>query len=254
VKLAIIPPLCWPYRFNESDDNYKLILPMHWNNQGHYEATMLNHRRGGFTILDNGVAEGMGVPFKEIQDLARRYCVNEVVLPDVIGDAEATRAAVEAIMAQMDHTSWGYMGVVQGTSFAELRAMADFYGGLQGGWGVQCIGIPRHLLSTIGEEDIRYQLASYIRSRDSRIGIHLLGTNPECMSELRHLGELFRSIGVRGVDTSAPFVYAQAHVASWIGGGNTIKRPEDYFDLSRGDFDRAVLAQNLDTLVRWVHG
>jgi len=254
MKLAVIPPLCWSYRYNESNDNYKLILPMHWQDQGHYDATMLNHRRGGFTILDNGVAEGMQTDFMELQNIARRYHVNEIVLPDVMGDMSATKEAVEAVREQISwNDPWGYMGVVQGTTFSDLCALADFYGSMQGGWGIQCIGIPRHLLSTV-DPDIRYHVARHIRSQDSRIGIHLLGTNPEHMDELRRLGDLYRGIQVRGVDTSAPFVYAQAHIASWIGGMNVIKRPEGYFDLKRSEFDRTVLIQNLDTVVRWVHG
>jgi hypothetical protein len=254
MKLATIPPLCWPYRYNESSDNYKLILPMHWQNQHHYEASMLNHRRGGFTILDNGVAEGVQYDWAELQKIARRYYVNEMVLPDVIGDMSATKEAVEATMEHISWMDpWGYMGVVQGTTFSELCALADFYGGLQGGWGVQCIGIPRHLLSTV-DPDIRYHIARHIRSQDSRIEIHLLGTNPVHMDELQRLGDLYRAIQVRGVDTSAPFVYAQAHIASWIGSDNVIARPEEYFDLKRSEFDKAVLAQNFDTLVRWVHG
>jgi hypothetical protein len=251
MKLAIIPPLCYSYQFGS--DNYKLILPEHWQNQDHLQATMLNHRRGGFTILDNGIAEGKPVEWNELEKIARRYYVNEIVLPDVMGDAEKTQAAVEAVIDDAWHptNAWGFMGVLQGKNTDECFDLSQYYLGLRGR-GLRCIGIPRHLIETMGLEEIRYILARMIRSQDETIDIHLLGTNPNYITELEELGHYYRALGVRGVDTSAPFVYAAASM--WIGSGVKCKRTPDYFDLGKKKFFLKLVKQNIDTLRGWIHG
>jgi hypothetical protein len=253
MKLAIIPPLCYPFCFNEAYDNYKLILPEHWNNQGHFEATMLNHRHGGFTILDNGAAEDKPHDWDDLLKLARRCHVNEVVLPDVMGDAQGTIKAVEAVFDDTWHPTnhFGLMGVVQGTTLEECSDLVKYYLGMQGRT-LTSIGLPRCLIRTVGLDQVRLLLAEFIRGMDKRIAIHLLGTAPQFIFELRDFGRDFRALNVRGVDTSAPFVYTQAD--EFIGDGNCRQRRSDYFDAPRKTFSRPLLQQNIDTLVRWVHG
>jgi hypothetical protein len=251
MKLAIIPPLCHAYHFG--DDHYKLILPQHWNDQNHLEATMLNHRRGGFTILDNGAAEGKMVEWDELLKLARRYHVNEVVLPDVMENAEGTKVAVKRVFEDTWHPTnhFGLMGVVQGHSTDECTDLIDYYLGMQGRT-LTSIGLPRNLINTIGVQEARYILARYIRNRDDHVAIHLLGTNPTFITELYHLGRNFRALNVRGVDTSAPFVYT-LH-GQWIGDGHVAVRPDDYFERPRSSFPQKLLEQNIATLKEWVHG
>lgn len=251
MKLAIIPPRCWPYKYQT---NYRLILPCNWQDQQHYESTMLNHRRGGFTILDNGVAEGEDRTFRSILDIARRYHVNEVVLPDVMRDAKATMNAVEDAFDSLGaHESFGLVGVVQGTTMNECYDMVNYYLAHQG-YGVQTIGLPRHLNLTLcdGNNDPylpRLELARYIRAWDKNINIHLLGLTPNYILELKDAGRAYNLVGVRGVDTSAPFVYAHKH--TWIGTGDVVERPANYFDLERPDFGTDWLDINVATLKEW---
>jgi hypothetical protein len=255
LKLAIIPPLCYPYEFGS--DNYKLILPQLWDviptRQKYFEATMLNHRRGGFTILDNGAAESKPYDWDELLKLARRFHVNEVVLPDVMGDTKATREAVEKVFADTWHpvNHFGLMGVIQGTDPEEIYDLIKFYLGMQGRT-LTSIGIPRCLIRSMDVDQARLLVAKWIRTEDEQIPIHLLGTDPEYIWELRDFGRYFRALGVRGVDTSAPFVYAAG--GEWIGSGAVRKRTEDYFDLPRDSFNKQLLEQNIATLKEWVHG
>lgn len=257
MKLAIIPPLCYPFRYNESGDNYQLLLPQLWDKverrQSYTEAAALNHRRGGFTILDNGAAEDAPYDWDELLKLARRFHVNEVILPDVLGDAEKTKAAVDAVFEDTWHPTnhFGLMGVVQGQTTEECCDLIQHYLGMQGRT-LTSIGLPRCLIRTLGVDQARYLLARFIRDRDESIAIHLLGTSPVYIYELRDFGKHFRALNVRGVDTSAPFVYARA--GEYIGDGNCRSRQNGYFDMERKEFPRKLLDMNIDALVRWVHG
>jgi hypothetical protein len=251
MRLAIIPPDCYPYWFGH--DNYKLILPQHWNNQHHLEASMLNHRRGGFTILDNGVAEAKPVEWDLLLKHARRYHVNEVILPDVMGDAEATWTAVRAVFNDTWHPTnhFGLMGVVQGQSTDECFDLVKYYLGMQG-CTVTSIGLPRCLIQTLGVAEARYIMAKTIRNLDDNVAIHLLGTYPGYILELKDLGRNYRGLNVRGVDTSAPFVYTRA--GEWIGDGRCVQRQDDYFDMPREHFPEKLRDLNIATMKEWVHG
>jgi len=251
MKLALIPPLSMPYWFG--DDNYKLILPEHWNNQSHLEASMLNHRRGGFTILDNGVAEGKQVEWAMLERHARRYHVNEIVLPDVMGDAAGTKAAVEEVFEEAWHpvNHYGFMGVVQGKDSDEIIDLIRYYLGMRGRQ-LTSIGIPRCVLDTMNLDQARLLIAKWIRNESEDIDIHLLGTNPAHIYELRDYGRYFRAMNIRGVDTSAPFVYTRA--GEYIGDGRMRKRQEKYFDMLREHFAEKLLAMNISAMKEWVHG
>jgi hypothetical protein len=214
---------------------------------------MLNHRRGGFTILDNGVAEAKPASWDELEKMARQYHVNELILPDVMGDAKATRAAVDAVFDDAWHHTnpYGLMGVVQGTNTNEIIDLIRYYLGMQGRT-LTSIGLPRCLIDTFDLAQARAMVAHWIRNEDERIPIHLLGTNPNYINELKDFGRNFRAMNVRGVDTSAPFVYAAA--GKWIGDSDIVARPDNYFDLERADFDDRLLDMNIATLGEWVHG
>lgn len=255
MKLALIPPLCYPYQFGH--DNYQLLLPQLWDRvehrQAYTEATALNHRRGGFTILDNGAAEDQMHDWDDLLKLARRFYVNEVVLPDVLGDAQGTKAAVAKVLEDTWHPTnyFGLMGVVQGQTMQECYNLIDYYCGLQGRT-LTSIGVPRCLINTLDVQAARVHLCEYIRSRSLHIDIHLLGTNPDYIFELKYFGRDFRALHVRGVDTSAPFVYAWDH--QWIGSGGLARRPDNYFDKAPEAFSKKLVQQNFDTMAGWVHG
>jgi hypothetical protein len=214
---------------------------------------MLNHRRGGFTILDNGAAEGVQLAWDQLYKIARRYHVNELALPDVMGDFNLTKTAVDEVFKDTWHPTnhFGLMGIVQGQTFDECDEMIRYYLGMQGRT-LTSIGIPRHLITTLDADHARLLLAEHIRQLDHTIDIHLLGTNPMHITELKNLGRYFRALNVRGVDTSAPFVYA-AH-GLWIGDGVARQRPDDYFDLPRSAISQKLVDMNIATLKEWVHG
>jgi hypothetical protein len=250
MKLALIPPndMAWT-----AVDNYHLILPQNWRNPLHEQACAQRWLEGGFFILDNGAAEGLTFSQQEIVDIAWRYRCQEIVLRDVMNDAEATEKLVEEDIEFFGLTSRSLMAVVQGKTVQECKELIDLYVlGMDA--VVNTIGIPRHLITTIGDGDdaIRVSLASHIRRISQRVNIHLLGTCPDYITELKDFGKTFRRLGVRGIDTSAPFVYA--YNESWIGDGDVCVRPKDYFNMTQKYFDERLVQQNIDTLTRWVHG
>jgi hypothetical protein len=251
MKLALIPP--HDLSFCQVTD-YRLILPSSYDNEDHAYAVMRTRRRpGSFLMLDNGIAEGEAYPAKELFAQATQFMANEIVLPDVIGDWLGTMTAVGHFSEYVDMDGpFGFMGVIQGKNVPELCDMVSFYLDLP---YVTSIGIPRHLITSLegGEcPDIRLIMAKHIRSQRSHIDIHLLGLNTHCINEMQLFGADYRTLSVRGVDTSAPFVYAAQGL--WIGDDISCPRPEGYFDMSRHQMPEKILNMNIDTLTRWTHG
>jgi hypothetical protein len=242
MQLALIPPYA---HLRETADPYHLLLPQCFTNYD-YHLKVLEHRTNGdYMILDNGAAEDIFTSVHQLHNLADQYKVSEIVVHDKMCDATGTIKAVKLFRLNAQPDKYKYMGVIQGRRFEDCLAMIEFY--LEQNW-ITCIGIPRHLLKL--SSTIRTALANEIRRRDGEIDIHLLGTSPDYILELRDCGSAFRDLQVRGVDTSAPFNYALDN--QWIGDGGIVLRPKNYF--SKVIRHHAPLASNIVTMTGWVHG
>jgi hypothetical protein len=257
MKLALIPPHAWA---DTHVDDYYLILPSQAPDQRHHDAIRVARRKGAFVILDNGIAEGKQERWDVLYDVANEIHANELVLPDVQGDAEATREAVDEVL---NWSTWrdpiGSMGVVQGKTMDECFNLIEYYLERSRNSALQCIGLPRCLLTDVEPETdlgvspfVRAALAQWIRGQDRSIAIHLLGTNPKYIGELSDHGGTFRLAGVRGIDTSAPWTYAARK--KWISDGGECWRQPGYLNMSYNDALGKYAEQNINTLVRWVHG
>jgi hypothetical protein len=226
--------------------NYQLVLPEHLGNPEYQEAYINARRQGNYLIMDNGAAEGNLLSHGQLRSMALGLMVNEIVVPDVLGYMDDTLQLAKDFFRFGVDTRFNYMGVVQGKSFDECCACVEAYASDHE--NINVLGIPRHLMTTCNKDDIRSELALYIRrTHPSRFQVHLLGTNPEYIRELHDLQGQFHIAGVRGVDTSAPFNYAY-HARSILD-GEVASRPDKYFDVFINKSQ--ALAYNIELLSTW---
>lgn len=245
MKLALIPSLSYLDKMYETD--YQLMLP-HLTHIDTYASSFVEAKaRGDFVILDNGEAEGIDITPAKLFEIANEFHVDEVVLPDVIGDAEGTIAKGKEALRQLSsgniHFGGQVMVVAQGKTINECYMCIDAFRGYD---GVATIGIPRHLLSIHG--GARYVLTKYIHDvHRGRFQVHYLGTNALNVREV--MGSASGYVGpVRGVDTSAPFNYAYA--CERIDSGAVVRRPQGYFKMGRRL--EHLVNHNIEVLKDWV--
>jgi hypothetical protein len=224
MKAAIIPPHSMLQLAAMSD--YHLILPHECNISPRY--TQFYAEVEGFKILDNGAAEGHKPPaINDYHALARDLDVNELVVPDVMGDAAATAVEVMRFGDFALPDEFSYMAVLQGNNLEEVTRMLDFYQDME--W-IDTVAIPRHLCKKLGD-DIRVHLGRII-STTTRFGVN----NIHCLGACSWTDEpaaLARMGIVRGMDTSLPINYGLRGVRlrntmEWKT-ENPIKRPMHYF-------------------------
>jgi hypothetical protein len=249
MKLALIPP------FSLIDDifrtDYQMLLP-NIGNERYAEAYKATRKRGDYVILDNGAAEGVMPDYDTLMGIAFDQMVNEIVAPDVLGDSEQTIREVldfDKYLRSHEHdvSQFNFMGVVQGQTWSDVCKVIDFYSRLD--W-ITAIGVPRILCDTLGEPDARVGVVRTVQTDyGSRFQIHLLGTNPRYIRELSRFSSDFASLGVRGVDTSAPYNYANC--GKFVDHFDSISRPGEYFHLDAHHFGSVQLKHNLEVMQEW---
>jgi len=226
MKLALIPPYTQMNSIFRT--NYQLVLPEHLTDKRYQEAYIAARRNGDYLILDNGAAEGDLLSPGELRSKAIGLMVNEIVVPDVLGNMmETLQLAKEFFQLGVDKR-FKYMGVIQGQTLDECCACVEAYYSEHP--NIRVLGIPRHLIDTTKNKAVRSELAQYIYSNYPGYQMHLLGTNPGYIKELRDHAQDFHRAMVRGVDTSAPFNYAWG--AKSMLKGERCDRPEYYFDIA----------------------
>jgi hypothetical protein len=227
--------------------DYQLVLPEHLANSAYQEAYMEARRRGDYLILDNGAAEGELLSHGQLRSMALGLMVNEIVVPDSLGYMDDTLQLAKDFFRFGTDARFNYMGVIQGTTYAECCACVEAYSDQFS--QISVLGIPRHLITTCEKDSIRADLAVFIRRRFGygRFNVHLLGTSPHHIRELREYQSQFAVAGVRGVDTSAPFNYAY-HAKSIIE-GDASSRPDNYFDVRVNQSQ--ALQYNIQLLKTW---
>lgn len=242
MRLALIPPYENANIIQHTD--YQLLLPQCLENNRYVHAYRRARRNGSYLILDNGAAEAVETSPEDLMERAHEMMVNEVVVPDVMGDGAAT---LEAALAFSVHTcpQFNYMGVVQGSSWGECMDCIKGFSTLQ---YITTLGIPRHLLDI--SEDMRVTLVDHIRLKyGDRWQLHLLGMNRKYTNELISYGRAYRMWHVRGIDTSAPFIYA-FNGTPLTSHGTILERPENYFERSISYMDTTYI--NLSIMKLWV--
>jgi hypothetical protein len=249
MRLALIPPVSLIDDIFRTD--YQLVLP-NIADERYAEAYRSARKRGDFVILDNGAAEGLMPDYDSLLGIAFDLMVNEIVVADVLGDTLGTMREVEDFGKYLkgherDLTQFGFMGVVQGQTWSDVCSIVDFYSRLD--W-ITTLGIPRILCDSLGEPDARVGVVRHIREGfGSRFALHLLGTNPRRIRELSRFREVYTELEVRGVDTSAPYNYANC--GKFIDHFDNISRPGEYFSLEAFHFGIVQLKHNLEVMQEW---
>ena len=253
MKIALIPPVSL-LEFTSKTD-MQLMLP-HLASIPQYRYTYLMHGKDPhqYLILDNGVAEGMRAGADMIMELGDFFLVNEIVLPDVLTNAEKTRLLSNNFLDLAKTHYRGrilskpkFMYVLQGTSFNQVIKEAQ--------WGakqpmVDVFGLPRHLITTtMTGSHINFSIRSNLAAKIQEISdkpIHLLGGSPDAPNEL---GELEFTNNVRSHDTSSPFNYA--YFNKQLQADIRCGRPLKYFDKPASSFDEHFVNINVNDLMRW---
>jgi hypothetical protein len=161
--------------------------------------------RGDFIIVDNGVAEGKDVPFIDVARIAFEINAAEIVMPDVIGNWEAS---VEATL-NPENLALVPPSMRVFAPHGETRQEVELC--------LQALLIGRNkycstIALTKGLERVPGGRAWVLWKLDS-LGmldnhqIHLLGAHLDPARDLKRLKHIYSYI--RSIDTVAPFSYAQ---------------------------------------------
>lgn len=258
MQVALIPP--------KGLEKYTQVTRMqmalaHIDYPAYREAYSAADFRGDYIILDNGAAELSSgqTPFtnKQLWNIAFKRHATELVLPDSLRNMGKTQSAVIWFFSQLDlllqpHRrlveELSFMAVIQGKSMAEFQRLIAFYAEKP---RIKVLGIPR-LLVTSEHKAMRLDLANWINDEyASRFTLHLLGTSPTWVSEIRAIARY--APFVRSVDTSLPFNYALA--GEWLDGVKPalVARPPNYFEADHSHINKGILQRNIDTLLGWAH-
>ena len=250
MRLALIPPISLLGTTFQTD--YQLMLPQLVRNDEYARNFRLHcHDPQTYVILDNGAAEGYRATALELLHIAEDFEVDEIVLPDVIGNAEATLERSRAFLDQLagKKRKFNTMFVCQGKDLFEFVDSADE----AARWPeVTTIGIPRHALRTCDDDQARISIANILQSTDRfKKQIHFLGASSRWPSEAAILSDPkhTKQTQVRGMDTSMPFNFAFRKMD--LQDGIVINRVADYFNLDERHFDAAFVQRQIYTFKTW---
>ena len=244
MQTAIIPPIdLLTEKLVESQEMY-MFLP-HLLDREEYRAHIT--RCEGYRILDNGAAEGTTYEFDALNSIAATFYIDEVVIPDVIGDCDLTieLARWAGSAAKPQGVKW--MAVVQGQKISEvLKCWREM---LRLEW-VDVIGVPRHLNKY--HPTARFALIQSLRQMSTpdedffAKPVHALGSH----SWVSEVAALARLGCVRSIDTSLPLHMAQLG-ESLRTAQEGQKRPADYFE-HRWTQEEVVMARdNIRVFQHW---
>jgi hypothetical protein len=215
-----------------------------------YTETMQRLSNKMHTLLDNGANEGDALSNEALVEAAGFLNTSEMVLPDVLGDAAGTWETSIKFLKGHARPYMNYMGVVQGTTEAELRTMVDQYATEP---IIKVLGLPRLLLSRFDLKSVRIDFANWIDMiYHGRFQIHFLGGSSIWPKEPYYANKYCPGI-VRSIDTSLPFNYGLAGVVIEQA-GKAIDRPKDYFTKWHVMTDKTSIMHNVNVYKEWCSG
>lgn len=245
MRVIPIPPLSMTAFMELSDAQLMLPLTEILKDTRYARCLAAATQRSDYLILDNGEAEGKRIDWKHLLSIAEAYGVSEIVLPDVMGNAEETLQAIKQVWFGRPQ-QYRYMGVAQGENGTQVREMIEYLISL----GVQTIGLPRHMVRSRPQARLEILQWMTLTGQDTLAEIHLLGMNPTFPGELELIRQEGYSDVVRSVDTSMPFVAALANRELRHNQDILPPRPEGYF---LAEFTEEQTAQAMRNL-RWLRG
>jgi hypothetical protein len=252
IKTALIPPLGWEQYFKQSDRiQMTLCIPHLLASAGYLKAMGESLSRGDWVIMDNGAVDGGLVTDAYLKNAAQDLEVDEVVLPDVIGNKNLTREKVRQYL-RLHNTGKRYMAVLQGIDETELQTLVKNFVDDE---LITILGIPRDHIVRI-RKGVRIDLANWIEENyPSRFKIHLLGTSSHWIDEVKFAAKYAPHI--RSVDTSAPFVYTLRNMYLGDEAARNYKavgRPENYLKGKVTFTYPPLVDRNIEAFKRWAKG
>lgn len=239
-----------------AESNFHMALAHLVGEDGYEEYTEFfkNRKEGAFCILDNGVIEGSPMPIETIIEKALLIGANEIVLPDAYKDAAKTikmvDKALKVLLTKFGAHNWPFslMVVPQGdteeTWLDCAKILLEEYGEY-----IDTIGIPKHLIDTVGNRDARLYAISNLAEKVDLEGyaIHLLGCwkTPLEVLTIAKASEQRIIPTVRSCDSAIPYVYARNGLRF-----SDDDRPDyDPIDFKKGYCNAILLSYNI---VAWV--
>lgn len=201
----------------------------------------VGRRDKAFLIMDNGVIEGNPRPISELLQKAKLVNADELVLPDVYQDMQATLRDAKAGFNYMDEfsdTEIAVMAVPQGATYDQWLVCAKE----MLTWPIQTLGIPKMLCSLNGRDgrlDALIDLQSFL----GNVQTHLLGCweSPLEVKAILNYVRQGKIKPVRGVDSAIAYVYAQAGIKMCDD-----ERPKGAVDFGAAVGDLPLLKFNID--------
>jgi hypothetical protein len=256
VKLIPIAPYAL---LAEQDTDMQLVLPHCLLQSVSYAHWHLDQPKS-YKILDNGAAEGEDVPDEILLDLAEKYKVSELVLPDSLGDRRATETKSLVFMRMntdriLKLVEGGMrLGVVaQGRHAGEACITArDILDRIALDYAIDVekevvVHVPRILITATGRPMERVYTKNRLETIRPGLTYHALGTNPAHLDELKALN----NAGFRSCDTSAPFNFARAGLPIREFHREPAPRQEDYFRWHPSIVEHTRSLENILIMRKW---
>jgi len=223
------------------DDNYHMCLAHLINRDDVYTEFYKDIGRqpgNKYLIMDNGVIEGDPRPIEEIIKKALYVRADEIILPDVFLDKDATLVkSYEALGYVHNNFPLKVMAVPQGKTLDEWLECAI----VMLDWDIDCIGIPK-VLTKIAGRDGRLEALKCLGNKLRGLDIHLLGcwNSPIEITLIERCVKNGEIRPVRGVDSVIAYVYAREGLLL-----SDADRPAGAIDFSAHDADESILTKNI---------
>lgn len=258
MKVAIITPVPLLSKYGTSS-NYHMALThlvldsiCHKEENGYYgHFYRLRHHFGDYIILDNSIIElGSALDINQVLIAAKEIGADEIILPDVFQDGEATIKTVkEALKVLPDECPYKLMAVPQGKTLDEWLDCYFQLMEMTEPRKIDVIGIPKVTSSFITGG--RAWLCNYLDQNkwyDPKVEYHLLGIwdNPiEILYESR-----FKWI--RGVDSCIPILCGQHGIEFHEQRGLLVPRPSDPMNFHDAvDPFPHIIEANIAKILQW---
>lgn len=242
MQVASIVPL--PYLELIKGKPYHMCLAhLARRNPEYAEFYRKERENGSFVLMDNGAAEKDGQPVRVLIDLIETVRPTEVVLPDCIYEKDTTLSMSHKALHKMkqEGVDCQFMAVPQGNTIREwVECMKEMIE-----WPIHSIGISKFMTYKLGP-CVRTLLAAHVvgecNNRGKDINIHLLG----CAYDPREIATVDYLVkGVRGTDSSIPYVYANQGVNMLEAVRDSIPRSQKEIDFYNNTTPPGLISANI---------
>jgi hypothetical protein len=245
-----------PYSYLDVQDGLRMqmMLPVGLDNENYSSRYMTwGKDPSKYVILDNGMFEGNALPTGQLLDIASRYHVDEIVMPDKQANG------YESLLMQKNFYAHWNAQAMTGTYDTKLMAV------VQGGpdhidriaeWSTSIpgritLGFPRRMTERKDQAYSRLEQIEYtIRKYGKQFEIHMLGMSRRWPGEVLAAARQFGPY-IRSMDTSAPWVYAAKGLKLPTNISEIVDREDDYFTADKSRYPILIVSDNLEILDGW---